>query len=281
MTPARSIQDALLNSAPYWAAEHEIAVRYFGSAKRSAATDKIWVGHQMFKEWTGSGVYGPRSTTVATMIKEVAQEIGDLDGHAVAPHPLKATCDKLGFAADELRHYAQLHDLYLLIETVSPPPSIDELGKLPAGTALTDLRLRHRDDPLGEIAVDLSEGGGLGLYFGIRAAAGSLDQDEPVDREILAVAERTIEDETRHLLGRFHKAQQADLSDKEWGTVSDILHEISHQKLLERNEQFGSVLTAEEVATACAENNRARTTEFLITHLHFLLQDLGIKPDAL
>jgi hypothetical protein len=281
MPAVAPVQDALMQSAPYWAAEHEIALRYFGSPERTLETDKLWVGHQMFKEWTGSGVYGPRSTTVATMIKEVAAEVGDLDGHAVAPHPLKATCDKLGFASDELRHYAQLHDLYLLIEPVSPPPSIAALGKLTNGTALTDLRLQHRDEPLGAIAVDLSEGGGLGLYFGIRAAADSLDHNNPVDQEILAVADRTIEDETRHLLGRFRHAQQAGLNSEQWATVSDILRTISHQKLLERNEQFGTVLTQDEVSTVGSQENHARTVSFLCRHLGFLLEDLEIDADAL
>lgn len=281
MSAVAPVQDALMASAPYWAAEHEIAVRYFASPDRTLETDKLWVGHQMFKEWTGSGVYGPRSTTVATMIKEVAAEVGDLDGHAVAPHPLKATCDKLGFASDELRHYAQLHDLFLLIEPASAPPSIAALGTLADGTALTDLRLKHRDDPLGAIAVDLSEGGGLGLYFGIRAAASSLDRRKPVDREILEVADRTIEDETRHLIGRFRGALKAGLDPAQWVTVSDILRTISHQKLLERNEQFGNLLTAEEVATAAHQENRGRTISFLCTHLSFLLEDLGIDAYAL
>lgn len=281
MHAAAPVQGALMGSAPYWAAEHEIAIRYFADPNRTPETDKLWVGHQMFKEWTGSGVYGPRSTTVATMIKEAAAEIGELDSHPLAPRPLKATCDKLGFASDELRHYAQLHDLYLLIEPVSAPPSIAELGTLADGTALTDLRLKHRDDPLGAVAVDLSEGGGLGLYFGIRSAASLLDRSKPVDRTILEVAERTIADETRHLTGRFRNALKAGLDPTQWATVSDILRTVSHQKLLERNQQFGRVLTPEEVATAADQENHGRTLSFLRTHLGFLLEDLRIDAHAL
>ncbi|MGW6145809.1 hypothetical protein [Streptomyces sp. NPDC055140] len=272
------IQQALLNSAPYWAAEQEIALRYFGSSARNIRSDKIWVGHQMFKEWTGSGVYGPRNTTVASMIAEVAEEVAPLGHGAVAPSPLKSTYTKLSFASDELRHYAQLHDLFLLIDSTTPPPAIAELGKLREGAALTDLRLSYRDDKLGAIAVDLSEGGGLGLYFGIRSAKNLLDPSNEVDREILAVASRTIEDETRHLLGRFKAAREAGLNQKEWARVSEILEEISRQKLLERNEQFGGMLTAQEMETACASENHARTAGFLTDHLGFVLDYLGMSP---
>ncbi|MEU5662126.1 hypothetical protein [Streptomyces longwoodensis] len=273
-----TIQQALRMSAPYWAAEHEIARRYFGSRARSTATDKAWVGHQMFKEWTGSGVYGPRHTTVATMIAEVAAEVAPLGQGAVAPSPLKSTYTKLSFASDELRHYAQLHDLFLLIESYTPPPAIAELGKLREGNALTELRLGYREDKLGAIAVDLSEGGGLGLYFGIRSAKDLLDLSSEVDREVLAVADRTIEDETRHLLGRFQAAHDAGLDEEQWGRVSEILEEISRQKLLERNEQFGGMLTAGEVATVSASENHPRTVAFLTGHLSFLLDYLGMSP---
>ncbi|MEY9840548.1 hypothetical protein [Streptacidiphilus sp. EB103A] len=276
-----TIQQALLDSAPYWAAEHEIATRYFASPTRSADADKLWVGHQMFKEWTGSGVYGPRDTTVASMIREVAAEVAPLDGGTVAPHPLKSTYTKLSFASDELRHYAQLHDLYLLIETSTPPPSIASLGTLPQGVALTELRLHYRDDKIGAVAVDLSEGGGLGLYFGIRSAADLLDTDNPVDREVIAVANRTIDDETRHLLGRFRSARAQNLTPEQWGETARILRAISHQKLRERNEQFGDILTPEEVDGACEKENQPRTQAFLRTHLGFLLADLGMDEDDL
>lgn len=273
-----TIQQALRMSAPYWAAEHEIALRYFGSSARNTVSDKVWVGHQMFKEWTGSGVYGPRHTTVASMIAEVAAEVAPLGQGAVAPSPLKSTYTKLSFASDELRHYAQLHDLFLLIESDTPPPAIAELGKLREGGTLTELRLGYRDDKLGAIAVDLSEGGGLGLYFGIRSAKDLLDLSSEVDREVLAVADRTIEDETRHLLGRFQGARDAGLDEEQWGRVSAILEEISRQKLLERNEQFGGMLTAGEVASVCASENRPRTAAFLTGHLSFLLDYLGMSP---
>ncbi|MFD7898969.1 hypothetical protein [Streptomyces sp. NPDC059743] len=273
-----TIQQALRMSAPYWAAEHEIALRYFGSSARNTGSDKVWVGHQMFKEWTGSGVYGPRHTTVASMIAEVAEEVAPLGRGAVAPSPLKSTYTKLSFASDELRHYAQLHDLFLLIESATPPPAIAELGNLKEGAALTELRLSYRDDELGAIAVDLSEGGGLGLYFGIRSAKNLLDSSSHVDREVLAVADRTIADETRHLLGRFQTARDAGLDEEQWVRVSEILEEISRQKLLERNEQFGVMLTSQEVATVCASENHARTAGFLTDHLGFLLDYLGMTP---
>ncbi|MCM2431012.1 hypothetical protein [Streptomyces sp. RKAG337] len=272
-----TIQQALRMSAPYWAAEHEIALRYFGSSARNTGSDKVWVGHQMFKEWTGSGVYGPRHTTVASMIAEVAEEVAPLGHGAVAPSPLRSTYTKLSFASDELRHYAQLHDLFLLIESSTPPPAIAELGKLREGSALTELRLGYRDDKLGAIAVDLSEGGGLGLYFGIRSAKNLLDPSDEVDREVLAVADRTIEDETRHLLGRFKAACDAGLDGNQWVRVSEILEEISRQKLLERNEQFGGMLTPQEVAAVITSENHARTASFLTGHLGFLLEYLGMS----
>jgi len=269
------IQRTLLRSAPLWALEHEIAVRYFGSERRSLETEKRWVGHQMFKEWTGSGVYGPRATTVATMIQEVAAEVAPLDADAVAPNPLRSTYIKLAFASDELRHYAQLHDLYLLLDPASPPPSIAALGGLVQGRALTEIRLKWREDPLGEVAVDLSEGRGLGLYFGIRSSAPHLDKSNEVDREIERVAERTIEDETRHLMGRFRSAMQ-ERSETDWTRIEGLLKEISHQALLERNEQFDFVLSDAEIAVASANPDMASTERFLTRHLGFLLNELGL-----
>lgn len=268
---------AIEAASPYWALEHEIAERYFTHGKRTKATDLTWVGHQMFKEWTGSGVYGPKLTTVATLIQEAASEVAALAKDGTAPSPLRSTCTKLSFAADELRHYAQLYNLYFMMEPSQEIPTVDSLGTIEDGKRLTDLRLRWRTDPLGEVAVDLSEGGGLGLYFGIRSVAHALQTTDPVDREILNVAERTIEDESQHILGRFRSVAAKQLSAKDWTVVTTALTEISHQKLLERNKQFSSPLEPESLESVMTEATSQLTTKFLNSHLKFLLKGLEIE----
>ncbi len=267
----------MLTSAPLWAMEHEIVIRYFSSAERTIDTDKRWVGHQMFKEWTGSGIYGPKSTTVATIIAEVAAEIASLDQGGVAPAPLRSTHAKLSFASDELGHYAQLHDLYLLMDSEAPPPAISELGSLSHGLALTELRLRWRDDPIGEVAVDLSEGGGLGLFFGIRSSEPLLNTESAIDQEILQVANKTIGDESQHLLGRFRDARSRGLLAEDWAKVQETLYEICYQRVLERNEQFGNPLSEVEIEEARENPDANRTKDFLQAHLSFLLDELGVS----
>ena len=246
------------NSARYWAGEFEIAIRYFtpGSRLRTMDGDLRWLRHQMFKEWTGSGVYGPRSINVMTLVSDAHDKMQRADPLADLA-VLDGVCDQLEFAADELRHYVLLARLHHA--AVGPTAlSLHDMGELREGCALTELRYQLRATRAGQMAVDLSEGGGLGLYFGIQRVLGPVATKPAGDAMLCDAVDRIVDDERGHLLYNFQRAAAGDYSADDWAQIDARLREISRQKLRERNEQFGDVLSDTELSSIDRGDNAWR-----------------------
>ncbi len=259
--------DSLLEAvAPCWAGEALIARRYLSSGFRTAARDVQWIGFQIFKEQTGGGVYGGPGATVATILRSAAIRASEI-GLATPPEDVEQILGDLQFAVDELRHMTQFIRLYALAGG-DAHRSIESLGQLASAGRLAGLRHELRSTRLGRTAVELSEGGGLGLHFGMQEHFRLSPPTAPADLELARLTNVILADETDHMLSRFRSI--LDLGDNEdtWQSLESQLVAICSQKLRERNEQFSFPLPEDELMQL--PGNRSLGREYMEAHLGFL-----------
>ena len=152
--------------------------------------------------------------------------------------------------------------------------TIDEMCHIDEGYKMIEMRQAYRDQPHGDITVELTEGGGLGLYFGTKDAFMKQDIQSDLDKRILEFAEATINDETHHMKWRFSCALNAGISPAEWDKVNTNLQVLFAQKLRERNQQFGSVFTDDELDSMGSDIEAGQT--YLKNHLGFLTEQLAV-----
>lgn len=273
--PARneSLMRALVeHNAPYWAGEYAVARRYFADGVRTREIDIRWIELQMFKEWTGSGVYGDRSVTLTSVIRQGLDELLKIErGDAVKD--LDRISGLIQFGVDEFNHFSILYKLYRMVAP-DRKRSVFEMGDLPEAKKMVDMRQHVREThPLGDTIVDLTEGGGLGMYFGIaKAFEGHALND--ADRIVDDFARMTIRDETSHMKGRFQKALGLGITPSQWEEVDRGLSGLFEQKLIERNEQFGNVYSRAELDAMAKDVGAGRA--YVKTNLGFLSRELAL-----
>jgi len=268
----RAVGRLIHHNAPYWAGEFAVARRYFANGSRQPARDATWLGLQMFKEWTGSGVYGPGDASIDALVQRCADALGRARS-GLAREDLEQVSQQLQFATDELNHYLILWRAYQRIAPDSRK-SIEEMGDLHHARRLVELRAAVRTEPLGDWMVELSEGGGLGLYFAVCEQLGSQPDLAPEDQIILSFARATVADETEHMTHRFRSALALGLSADDWERIDAGLQRVSAQKLRERNEQFGGQFSSDELEHMGRDFDAGR--RYATRHLTFLNERLGI-----
>jgi hypothetical protein len=256
--------------APCWAGEALVAGRYFGSGHRTPERDVRWIGFQVFKEFNGGGVYGGPGATVASILDAASRRAAAIS-LATPPGEVTRILDDLNFAVDELRHMAQFMGLYALAGG-DPGRSLESLGDLENARRLLALRHSLRQTAVGRTAVDLSEGGGLGLQFGMRAHFAASPPVTDVDREMVRLSERILADESAHILAKFRSTDQLDDDERTWSGLTASLLAISVQKLKERNEQFSGPLAEDELLAVAADRDLGR--QYVSRHLGFLTAGL-------
>ena len=240
------LRAAIEHNAPYWAGECAVAFRYFSSSARTPEKDICWIELQMFKEWTGSGVYGDRSVTVTGVIQKGLDLLRTIESGG-AVKDLDEVSHLIQFGLDEFEHFKILYKLY---RRIAPDRnvSIFDMGNLPEARKMVEMRQSFREtEPLGDTIVDLTEGGGLGMYFGIVKAFATVGVASEEDRIIREFANMTVRDETEHMRHRIQKAMALDISSQQWADVDRGLQTLFAQKLTERNEQFGNVFRQAEL----------------------------------
>ncbi|WP_321787285.1 hypothetical protein [Burkholderia pyrrocinia] len=233
-------QCAMKICAPIWAIEYDIALEYFSLpfSKRDRERERKWLELQIHKEWCGSGVYGGSGETVETLIAKAAAAISKDNAQCDWKH-LKENSEILDFANDELSHYVSMLSLYRQFFSMESKEDMLSWGCSGEAIKLSEMRYSFRGDPLGLVAVRLSEGGGLGLFYGIRDSFANFDNLEEFDLVLLDVVNRILKDEEGHLTSNFIFADQILSDDPSWEVVVEILKKISIQKVREREEQFG------------------------------------------
>lgn len=261
------IASVIGSCAPYWAGECAVAHRYFTGGGRSRENDIRWIELQMFKEWTGSGVYGDRSVTVTGVIQKGLDELRRIEGGGTVDN-LDAVSQLIQFGLDEFEHFKILYKLYRLIAP-DRNVSIFDMGDLPEARKMVEMRQSFRErEPLGDTIVDLTEGGGLGMYFGIAKAFQAAGIAGEEDRIIREFAQMTVNDESGHMAHRIRKATALELSPQQWAHVERGLHTLFAQKLIERNEQFGNVFSRAELDAMATDVEAGRA--YVSANLGFL-----------
>lgn len=201
-----TISNVIERSWPFWAQEFAIGFAAFSGDDIYRETG--WLGAQMWKEWSGSGVYGPRGT--------------DLSSDAAGDN-----------AGDELAHYDMLRALVAIMDV---PPPAHRPG--PAAHALQDYRHGHWADPLLCHGVRMSEGGGLGLFHGAIAAIDARSNAFRQDDAVRAALAGIIVDEAGHLGGAIRSFLEAAVADP--GPVLAVMEHCLILKVDERREQFAA-----------------------------------------
>ncbi|GLU32153.1 hypothetical protein WKR88_08485 [Trinickia caryophylli] len=270
----RAVQQVIESTARFWAGERAVARKFFGGpvSFAEAHPDHRWLTYQIHKEWYGGGVYGPGETTVRSIIEEASRAILQSD-RAGEFHRIDHACSMLRFATDELRHYCLLGKLYAEL-TDNRSFDLDAAGQLLEGQRLVTLRQDSRATVLGKTAVVLSEGGGLGLFFGIAEVLGVQRERSPGEGHLLRVVQQILDDEKGHLAGNFRRAAAQHSSVHEWAQIGEILAEISKQKLRERCQQFDIPLTDDLYSSAVAGTND--WPDFIRSSLGFLYAALDL-----
>lgn len=266
----RRLQQLIEAAAPCWAGEALVGRRYFGGSHRTLERDLKWIGFQVFKEYSGGGVYGGPGETVASILRAASQRAAQIE-LATPEAEIGQILGDLEFAMDELRHMTQFMRLYALAGG-ERDRSIASLGELPHAHRLASLRHELRVTDLGRMAVSLSEGGGLGLHFGMHEHYTSHPPADAIDVETARLTKSILADESRHMLSRFQAALALDQDESSWTDLQAKLVAICTQKLRERNEQFSSPLGGDELASITADQALGR--RYVGDHLGFLVAGL-------
>ncbi len=261
------LQELVEAVAPCWAGEALVGRRYLGGTHRTRERDVQWIGFQIFKEYSGGGVYGGPGETVVSLLRAASVRPAEIN-LATPPAEIERILGDLEFAVDELRHMAQFIGLYAMAGG-ERDRTIMSFGELPNAHRLLALRHELRATGVGRTAVSLSEGGGLGLHFGMHDHYAQHPPADRLDVEISRLTEAVLADEGRHIQWRFRTALALDYDEPSWQELRSGLMAISAQKLRERNEQFSSPLGDDEIPLIIAD--RALGQRYIRDHLGFLI----------
>ncbi len=194
----------------HWRSEFEIGYAAFCGDLIYCHTE--WLAAQIWKEWGGSGVYGPAGASLAHVS---------------------------GTAADEERtHFHMLSDLRPKMEV---PPGAWEPG--PASRVLVSTRnLMWQDEALRH-GVAMSEGGGLGLFYGAIAAIDARYAARAQDPSVRDALTKIAGDEIGHIRIAVRAFERAALSPAQQGAALEALDVCLRLKIDERREQFAPQLS--------------------------------------
>ena len=205
---------AIINhSLPWWRKEFAIGYRAFRADTIYRETH--WLAAQIWKEWHGSGVYGPAGTDLASLT--VAESAAN--------------------AQEELAHFEGLQVLGLAMDV---PPGDYAPGL--AAWELVTTRNRLWDNELLRHAVRMSEGGGLGLLYGAIAGIESVGSRRPQDDQCKACFAAIIADEAGHLGSAMAGYLAKERDDAKDAAVLAALSTCLSLKVAERREQFAAQL---------------------------------------
>jgi hypothetical protein len=235
----KAIPSFLGNAPLIWCEEFLIALEYFSTdhLSRNSFVESKWMRSQIYKEWYGSGVYGESGHNIQRTISQIAQTL-HYPSNALDANTCDDLLNTLRFVVDELSHFVLLLRLYE--QRVNTDLSDSHLwGDYPEGRALTEERNRIRSLKHGREIVYLSEGGGLGLFFGIKHCLTNQSKDRsPFDKQLLSITNLILEDEIRHLGETVKHVKSLHLSDHETIQIQCNLEAISKLKVNERRYQF-------------------------------------------
>ncbi len=211
---------------PFWGAEAEVIRTYWNSPVRSAATDRKWLIHQIYKEYW-DGILPPLA-----IFRERLPGAGIKSGR----QSLLAIAEVL---YEEVEHFSLFADLYQVLEGADynlSPEELREQGAWKENDDLMALRTRHKcESPeLGQRAHNFTEGGHCALFTEGMALQGCGGFEEAV----AGVCRRIYEDEFNHMLLGIIESDDSALTDPDWDILLSFTVEQMKKRILMRNAQF-------------------------------------------
>ncbi len=234
--PSPGLRALVEANAPYWGGEAEVCVTYFRSPSRTAATDRLWLLRQCYKEMVDGVVF-----------RLLAMQ-GAYPVDALGPGGVPVDED----TRTEVAHFLAYADALRVLDGPDAPP-LDTATLLAAdwdeNRALMQLRREHHAawaEP-GRRAYAFTEGGYCTLYR-VGMALGEDADAGPVDRAIAAASRVVYDDEWGHMLEGIAGLEDHRMSDADWARLRDLSVEQSRARIRMRNAQFSHPVSAARMA---------------------------------
>jgi hypothetical protein len=211
-------------AAPYWAGEAEVVYTYFGRS-RTRAQDLFWLRAQAYKE--------------ARPFRDLPKDLqAEFLRTGTVRHRLDGT-DTAQRIAQETAHFWLLADL--IADCFGVTVALTDVVTLPEDRKLQELRaaFRTQGGELEQTAVAFTEGGGGAMFQVLSQLSG-----EELERKIAAVFKVIAREEIPHGPMEIHVIARHAKNQADWERARMIVHAISRQRLLMRNEMFGSPLSS-------------------------------------
>lgn len=236
------LKDVVDAATPLFAGEAEVVRTYFNWSKRTATTDRKWIGHQCFKEFYGSGYGEPEHGILVEWGQEMIDKRPELD-RDMDRHDMLHLVE--GIYA-EYHHYCLFADIYDALGAPDEAKLIPSaLTNWPEGKALDDYRLdlRMTYGDLGQAVMDFTEGGYCTLY----AEGTKLAGRGGIDDQIAAACQTVYDDEVGHMMQGVMALANYDLDDSAWAMVKDKVVGQLRRRIIMRNGQFSFPLTQDRI----------------------------------
>lgn len=227
--------------APLWGGEAEVVRTYWNSPQRTAATERTWVIHQMYKEYWDGVV--PPLAAIQRMVPQVERGV---------TRAKLAELTKVLY--EEVEHYALFADIFDLIkdagELTPDPETIKRLGAWKENDTLMNTRVRHRQEnaAIGMRACRFTEGGYCAMY----SEGMKLRGRSALDDAIAHACTRIYEEEFDHMLLGILGIDDAAMSEADWKLLADMCVEQFQCRIHMRNAQFGYPVPAARIAELIA-----------------------------
>jgi len=242
------LQRLINANEPYWGGEAEVIRSYWDSPARTAAADRKWIVHQIYKEYW-DGILPPLE-----LFRQSLPEASGKNGR-----------DRLLTIAEvlyeEVEHFVLFAELYRELENADYALTPNELkvqGAWAENDELMALRQSHKEasPELGLRAHRFTEGGYCALFTEGMALHGRGKSEDA----IAEVCKRIYEDEFNHMLLGIIESDDSSLSDSDWDTLIQYTIEQMKSRILMRNAQFSYPVTGQRLEELLA--GRAEPVHF-------------------
>lgn len=218
-----SMAAVIAAAAPYWAGEAEVVRTYF-TRGRTRALDLSWLRAQAYKE----------ARPFRDLAKNLQEEF--LQTGAIRHHPDGAEAAQR--MVQETRHFRLLADL--IADLFGVTVTLSDLVVLPDDHKLQELRAAYKSQggELERAAVAFTEGGGGAMFQVLSQLAGG-----EFEQRVAATFKIIADEEIPHGPMEIYAIARHARNESDWERARVIVRDISRQRLLMRNEMFGSPLS--------------------------------------
>lgn len=224
-------------SAPLFAGEAEVSRAYFESSRRDAASDKVWLARQCYKEFWGSGFTDPEHSTVGDWLGSVLKMLPKIDVEVDRHEALEV----LEGAYAEYSHYCLFADIWDSLRAPGEPKLNPKmLANWPEGEALDgyrqQIRAKYKESAFALAALKFTEGGYCSLY----AEGAKLRGRAGVDDAIGKACAKVYDDEMGHVMNGIVAVNAHAREVEDWDLLEKLVIEQLRRRVVMRNGQFGN-----------------------------------------